>query len=1198
MAVLLKRSRIFSVDSFLSRMKRAADAIVLVNALMESGPRQICTGWFVTPELVMIPGFVVEQAKSSLSVEIGINGGFEAKMYEIIGSPELLGASLMHEKTTIGIALLRVPVPQPQLVLPLSFDIQSQGDAVTVLQYPSTREPSASFGEILSMEEQLIRYDADTLPGSSGGPVLDHHWRVVGIHAGVEGSRQANYGINRQALLDALTESNHWRHIASVHRIADDRHARDSLRVEIEPPQALKPDPVLINAALMPTIDRSSLADNHISKLAGLVVDPKAEKWTLRVPERRRIIADVGSLDELRKHLKPSEGPDAPERIVRNILSGPPYDFENDDEASLSWWIQIVRWFSGLVSDLPSPAAVSRVLERRRVRSRLNKITDGDFRGRTAQLDRLRKWYEKGDGPVVVNGVGGIGKSSIVARFASELPEQTLLLWLDFDRADLAPDDATSVLSVLTEQAAIQLENFVTPPTTGDDWIRQAESLGESIQASMGSPLPPLIVLDSFEAAQYSTRYQEIWPLLEAVCNRVPLLRVCVTGRAPVPDLKLRGKPASSIKLEGIEPADAREWLREKGIAAPHVLDKCVELARGIPLIIRLALRFVELGGRVEDLPRDLPPAIVAGYLYDRILDRVQNADFKPLASALLVVRRITEDMLSPMFSDLVEMPPGTPAEWFAELSREMALVEGGIALRPRPEVRAATLTLLEQEKPELVNAIDQRAVKWYEFAPSAALENTAELIYHRLRLNDVHGAERAWRDGVGAFLTFAADDLRHPQARTWLLQRLGAAPETGDLLLWEQEASERIRSSRKRSLDRSAKQIALERTARSENSPLLFHDSYELLKEGNGRAAEDLLSQAGDAPGTVGRDRLALRALLAREAGDLRTADRLLAQIEDDSLWTREDDAQLMKLSLRAARIRLSVDLEAEAEFIESARGAPKAIVGYDEAAVGYNEVIIGYDFMSPADVLMPRLKQRLQGGDLALESASTAVDVAKEPASVLLERIQQKHALLYPGTAANGDTSPDTAFAGSLSFDGLWDQDDDQSGDITINIGKRLVLASRRRWLLAASTNFLADSCGQFVEKTGAIFSPLGQAVLGTLSLFGSRFPTFSVLYSGFPVSQIILSSDNALPSRMSREAWQRTLRFLRVGIDPAFDWQECAKVEGEAIDVSTKSLLSYRARDRSVPMEDVFLFMRFLVSPDPLNALIASLAGSGSR
>src|SRR5262249_12410866 len=160
----------------------------------------------------------------------------------------------------------------------------------------------------------------------------------------------------------------------------------------------------------------------------------------------------------------------------------------------------------------------------------------------------------------------------------------------------------------------------------------------------------------------------------------------------------------------------------------------------------------------------------------------------------------------------------------------EMALVEGGSVLIPRAEVRSATLWLLEHDRPELVRQVDARAAEWYARDGAETPEDAAELVYHRLRLGEVARAEQAWRDGCGAFLPYAADAIRDPAARAWLQQRLGAvvgAPRP--LIVWEHDAVERIRSARGRKLDRAVGEILRERAERSEQSPLVFHDAYEL---------------------------------------------------------------------------------------------------------------------------------------------------------------------------------------------------------------------------------------------------------------------------------------------------------------------------------------------------------------------------------
>ena len=80
-----------------------------------------------------------------------------------------------------------------------------------------------------------------------------------------------------------------------------------------------------------------------------------------------------------------------------------------------------------------------------------------------------------------------------MARFASELPANTLLLTLDFDRADLAPDDADSIIEAIREQAELQLDGFKAPEDSGTGWEEMARALGKSIAESLKSKPAPLL---------------------------------------------------------------------------------------------------------------------------------------------------------------------------------------------------------------------------------------------------------------------------------------------------------------------------------------------------------------------------------------------------------------------------------------------------------------------------------------------------------------------------------------------------------------------------------------------------------------------------------------------------------------------------------------------------------------------------------
>lgn len=1174
MALLQAKSRIYPVQRLLGGMERVANSIVRVGQIAGSDFQISSTGWFITPSLVVVPGYSMREEpgieKPLLRLDICRDGIVVwSRMAELV---ERLGNV---SDPAGGLALLRVSEAQPKRVLDLSFDLPSEGAEVAILQYArGSSEVSVSFGQMVGGVYRLD-YDADTDVGSSGAPVLDKDWRVVAMHVGSdqEGDRPLNYGVSRRYLLREFEKSLHWSSIASFHKIADDRSALETLRSSEQNAEP-KPGAPLMRAALQPWIDRDALPDSLAALLRPLVADPKAPKWALRMSERRRLLGSAGSLGELRRYLDSIDRSDPAGSVVANILDGPPYRFEQSDEVRLSWWIQIARWFEGIAPDLPSPATISRLLERRRIRSRLEKIIEGRFRGRTKELGQLHKWYRQGVGPLAVTGIGGIGKSSLVARFASELDSQTPLLWLDFDRADLAPDDAMSVLSAVSNQAAIQLDGFVPPATSPnpDEWRAQAEELGQCLSSAVSTAHAPLIVLDSFEAAQYAVRYQELWPVLEAICSKVPTLKVCVTGRAPIPNLSLLGVVATPIELKGMYPDDTRNWLADNDISIPSVVERVVELAGGIPLIVRLAIRFIELGGRVEDLPQELPSTIVAGYLYDRILDRVQDPAFKPLASALLVLRRASEDMFLPLFEGLVQLPPGSPSDWFAELSREMGLVEGGQILQPRPEVRAATLSLLDHDNEELVGLVDERARNWYSGLAEPSIEDAAELVYHSLRLGDLLGAEQAWRDGVGAFLTYAPDEIKIPRARNWLLGRLGTSSHTSDLGLWEEEAAERIRGARKRTLDRVVRGILGERRERSINSPLLFHDALEIMKDGRYDDALALLERSGEAvPWRFEQDRMVLRASLWRRAGDRKRADNLLRAIQERGGW-REDSLNL--LTLIAARLVLSTDIEREAVILN------------DPSVDWFSASRI----LATIDVLSPLLRRRLSRSERSLEAP---------PRYLQIDGPNSERGLVYlvDKERARSTGAPENVLGSEWSPDDMWKTPEFYSF-FNDAVGKadwrrsaaELALAGRRRWWIASSDHFLGHS--SFVLLDGSdLPSRRGMAILGVFAGLAMGTSTFSLGYRSSPLSSFVLEAMfRSTPFRISRADEDRVTELLDqvLGKRPDF-----IKDENGLSFVLPKDMVSHALDNDQRAIADL-LFAFSLVAPDPLDTLIDTLAG----
>jgi hypothetical protein len=770
-----KRSQIYDAKLFAEGIARALSGIVRVT--IGEGSPVLCTGWLLTPRIVVVPAYVLstsEQSPRTIRVKFSSSASRvefskpeDSKHDRVVADPEILNSSLGS-----GVALLQLRRAH-RGKLDLALSPPEIGDHVFLLHFPGgTATLSLSIGQLSSMSETLVSYTADSQPGSGGGPLFDQNWNLIGIHVASDQQNRRNEGINRTALLEMFQRSHAWKEIASFHQLADVAASSKRLLEKVTDDQSATPE--LVKAALSWRFSPRALSPEARDNLRDKVVDPTDDQWTLQTSVRRKAIRAVGSLADLQLRLPRRRPKDAAQLVIDRIILGPPYDLSNVKDEALPWWIQASRWFAGVVPSLPTPSEVTRELERRRVRSSLDSLAGPGFSGREKELKTMRKWFGREPPvPLVISGIGGVGKSALVAKFASELPLSTVILWLDFDRADLAPDDAVSIIAAIGERASTQIENFEVPTADASNWESAAEKLGRNLRTRLPSGPSALLVLDSFEVAQHAEKYQELWKVLDRTADEIPALRVIVSGRAPVENLTLRGQNAESLTLGGLRPVEVRAWLRERGVNQPRILTRLITIARGIPLIIHMAFQLLQSGEKLDNLPKKLPRQIVLGYLYRRILRRVQNPEFEEVARAALVLRRLTAEMVDPILGGLIKLPSREVSKWFRELGRETALVSGTDVLRLRPEVRSAALRLLEHDDRKLVRAIEMRAHRWYEGQDINNPEIASELVYHRLRLGNVKGAEEAWREGCAMHLQNAAEDLK-PKARAWLNARLG----------------------------------------------------------------------------------------------------------------------------------------------------------------------------------------------------------------------------------------------------------------------------------------------------------------------------------------------------------------------------------------------------------------------------------------
>lgn len=1204
-------SAIYDVAAFTERLAEAARGLVR----LVSGDDGVGTGWLITPELVVVPGYLLGAAARGAPLQCDVPGdgriGFRV---------EHAPADAARSGQTP--ALLRLDRPAAA-ARPLQLELASRpdGDGVVLLQHPGGRpETRFSFGRLgRAVEGGMRGHDADTEPGSGGGPVLaPPGMGLVAMHIGRAPDSRGNYALPLHVLLDELRAAPAWPQIADRHRLADVAVARAAPSAPTEPggPDEIEPGEIepgetergagappswlaarvtartraaLRRAAMRWRLDPTQLDEGARTALAPLVVDPDDDEWSMALPERQRLLRDAGLrvLRELRA-AEPVDEPGA--AVVDRILAGPPYDLDAEPEDVLPHWLQAVRWFEELIPQLPAAATVHRALERRRIRSRLAVVAGPGFRGRETELAVLRTWFAgERPGPMVVSGIGGIGKSALVARFAERLPPVTPLLWLDFDRPDIAPDDAVSLLAALAAQATLQLDGFAAPdpftdPATGsvtdptpEQAARAAGGFGAALTAA--APGAVLLVLDGFEIAQHRARYQEIWPVLDALLASAPRLRVLVSGRAPVTDLLLAGRPAASLQLTGLDPAMASAWLVERGVTDPADLARVVAVARGIPLVLKLAMRLAAAGGDLAELPERM----VEGYLYTRILDRVVDPRLRPLARDVLVLRAVHAQMLADVLPD--RLPDGLdPAAVLAALTRELALVEDlddpeapPGSLRMRPEVRAAVLRLLTVADADRVREIDRRAADWLAARVTGEPGDAAELVYHRLRLADVPGAASAWRAGCAERLADAVDELPDPAARAWLRERLAAVAPAAELAAWERDAAERARAANRRGLTRALDLLLGERDERSRDSPLLVFDAWSRWQHGDLTGAAALLDAAAPVAGPVGRDRALVRAGIAVAAGDPGTADRLLSGLQDERQWAGRPGGDLGVL---AARVRLTVDLAAELALTTTVpAGRWTGEIPDDGLLAALGRLV------APSDVLLPSLRENLYTPDV--EISQPVVPLPTGPAelpgfaaAVADQRTREREwVAARSGPAGSGPASSDSASSGPAGSDsaGSGSAGSDSAGgssaagatlhERAVDLAGRLGAAGERRWLLGTTTRLLTV-VPDLLQPSSAAPDPLLLAVIGSLAAF-----------RGLP---LYLPDGQELDLVLGGEPFTRVEHRLS---DPAASPLVASVIEVE----DWRSLTRFWRRSAAV--RTVLLY---LLTPDPLSELVRQVVG----
>lgn len=669
----------------------------------------------------------------------------------------------------------------------------------------------------------------------------------------------------------------------------------------------------------------------------------------------------------------------AMQELYEACLAGKPPDLANLNVEQLSTLLQIARWLSPLMSGMPTPEAVSLRLSHARLLTPFTFLAGQHFYGREEELRELREYvgvlppetllakmshlskrvlgWKRAD-PLMIYGVGGIGKSALLGRFLlehAELPEHLRFpfAYIDFDRPELSIQSPVTLLSEAARQLAIQYPAFENEferyrAEVADVLLRFGESTdvaaeGESPVASELSlprsaedelvsrfadlvqvlgpdDQPLLLVLDTFEELQYRSRdyVRRAWRFLESVQNVYRRLRVVVAGRVRVTDL-----PCEEMPLEGLSHEAAVQLLAGLGVDR-ELADEVARRLGTSPLTLRLAARVLSKEEdpqiavreiRTRGWLRRFSDERIQGELYRRHINHIHDSEVRRLAHPGLIVRLITIEVIREILAEPCGLEIKSvehAGRLFDELRREVAVVApmDEHTLRHRPEVRRVMIEMLREDKPDTVEHIHYRAVAYYETRDGRKARE--EELYHRLALDQPREEILArWDSKLASGLVGSIEELP-PRAQAFLAAEanLDVSRDVwrqADLPDWERYAARRVDRLVSHHEPKAAWELLCEREDRTPTSPLHNAAATVLLELGQLDKAMKAADEAVQAAREAGDDQRVLEAqwLNARiraQVGDFAAADQMLA--EADRSAGRIGGQYLLKIRLDRLRL------------------------------------------------------------------------------------------------------------------------------------------------------------------------------------------------------------------------------------------------------------------------------------------------------
>lgn len=588
--------------------------------------------------------------------------------------------------------------------------------------------------------------------------------------------------------------------------------AANQLLVEARRRRSLRLSPLVERLAMLASFDRNEIDDDAIEEVAPLYCDrargPRNDRILMlsarvRVEVISRLLERGGrpELARVRNTIEPTDETPLQEMLDTFTLGveRAPLRQLNDDQLlaalTVSRWVVDAVALARLSHQIDLGFQIDEIeglLAQREVTRPVRELASEGCVARETEMEKLNRYLSdpvygtlSGDPAMTVYGIGGVGKSTLVASFVMQLVDavhpanQHAWAYLDMDRPTLRSYRPQVILDEILRQTAAQHP----AGRRGLEGRRQEiaqKSFGEGVEAAFDRsdlfysaladlsesvsrwiPNPLVVVLDTFEEVEHTEPELrvEIYDMLERLSGAMPL-KLIVSGRAPAEPFSLgsAGRTDRLLEVKEFEGPQALALLRHflgKHPDPVRVDDdlgfEIVETVGGNPLTLKLAASVLAAEG-TKGLNEAMNRALIVdrvrrefirGFLYQRIIEHLQSSDpgetetLQAVARASLPLRMFTPDLISDVVLPAIGVQHPNPAWLHEELARTVAFArrEGDRGWL-RVDVRVPALRALRYQDQAMVDRVHRLAVAFYSERADDR-EALVELAFHRLELGE-----------------------------------------------------------------------------------------------------------------------------------------------------------------------------------------------------------------------------------------------------------------------------------------------------------------------------------------------------------------------------------------------------------------------------------------------------------------------------